>query len=104
MFMHVSQYSNKAPKAWQDKIDIYFLKNGLKLYKYGPNMYVKNFDDDFLIVVLYVDDIILTGIQLALIHELKNNLNHQFEMTDLGLLHYFLGLQILHMVDGIFLS
>jgi len=34
----------------------------------------------------------------------KDKLNNEFEMTDLGLLNYFLGLQIWHMVDGIFLS
>ena len=35
---------------------------------------------------------------------MKNNTKHEFEMTNLGLLHYFLGLHIWHMIDGIFLS
>ena len=83
-----------APRAWYEKIDTYFLKNGFAWCIYNPNLYVKNFGDDFLIVVLYVDDLILTDNQLSFIQELKNNLNHQFEMTYLGLLHYFLGIQI----------
>ena len=67
-------------------------------------MYVKNFGDDILIIVLYVDDLIITGNKLISIQKLKENLKNEFEMTDLGLLQYFLGLQIWHMDDGIFLS
>ena len=66
-------------------------------------MHVKNFGDDILIIVLYVDDLIITGSQLISIQKLKENLKNEFEMIDLGLLHYFLVLQIWHMVDGIFL-
>jgi len=93
-----------APRAWYEKIDTYFLKNGFKRYKYNRNLYVKNFGDEVLIAVLYVDDLIIAGSQLASIQELKDNLKNEFEMIDLGLLHYFLGLHIWHMVNGIFLS
>jgi hypothetical protein len=95
---------NKTPRAWYEKIDTHFLQSGFRWCQYDPNMYVKFFEDDVLIVVLYVDDLILTGNQLSLIQELKNDLKQCFEMTDLGLLHYFLGLQVWHMADGIFLS
>ena len=47
----------------------------------------------FLIIVLYVDDLILTGDEL-LILSCKDDLAKEFEMKDLGLLHYFLGLEI----------
>ena len=73
-------------------IDTYFLKNGFKKCRYDPNIYVKNFDDDVLIVVLYADDLILTGNQLTFTQEMKNNLKKQFEKIESGLLHYFLGL------------
>ena len=46
-----------------------------------------------LIIVLYVDDLILTGDE-QLIHSCKEDLAKEFEMKDLGLLHYFLGLEI----------
>ena len=46
-----------------------------------------------LIIVLYVDDLILTGDEL-LIHSCKADLAKEFEMKDLGLLHYFLGCYI----------
>jgi len=62
------------------------------------------FKDDALIVVLHVDDLILAGSKISLIKELKNDLKDNFEMIDLGFLHYFLGLHVWHMADGIFLS
>ena len=103
--LHKSLYGLKqAPRAWYEKIDTYFLSNSFKRCVSDPNLYVKNIGDDILIIVLYVDDLIITGSQLISIQKLKENLRKEFEMTDLGLLHYFLGLQIWHMADGIFLS
>ena len=56
-----------------------------------------------LIIVLYVDDFILTGDEM-LILSCKEDLAKEFEMKDLGLLHYFLGLEIWQRSDGLFLS
>ena len=54
-----------------------------------------------LIIVLYVDDLILTGDEL-LILSCKEDLAREFKMKDLGLLHYFLGLEIWQHSDGLF--
>ena len=54
-----------------------------------------------LIILLYVDDLILTGDEL-LILSCKEDLAREFEMKDLGLLHYFLGLEIWQRSDGLF--
>jgi hypothetical protein len=51
----------QAPRAWYEKIDIFFLKNGFKWFIYDLNLYVKHFGDEFLIVVLYADDLIITS-------------------------------------------
>ena len=56
-----------------------------------------------LIIILYVDDLILTGDEL-LILSCKEDLTREFEMKDLGLLHYFLGLEIWQCSDGLFVS
>ena len=80
------------------------MSNGFKRCISDPNLYVKKIGDDILIIVLYVDDLIITGNQLISIQKLKENLKNEFEMTNLGLLHYFLGLKIWNMADGIFLS
>jgi hypothetical protein len=56
-----------------------------------------------LIIVLYVDDLILTGDE-KLIHSCKEDLAKEFEMKDMGLLHYFLGLEIWQRDGEIFVS
>ena len=56
-----------------------------------------------LIILLYVDDLILTGDEL-LILSCKEDLAREFEMKDLGLLHYFLGLEIWQRSGGLFVS
>jgi hypothetical protein len=56
-----------------------------------------------LIIVLYVDDLILTGDE-QLIHSCKEDLAKEFEMKDLGLLQYFLGLEIWQQDGEIFMS
>jgi len=56
-----------------------------------------------LIIVLYVDDFILTRDEL-LILSCKEDLTREFEMKDLGLLHCFLGLEIWQRSDGLFVS
>ena len=51
-----------------------------------------------------MDDLIIIGIHLVLIQNMKSDLQKNFEMIDLSILHYFLGLQRWHMTDGIFIS
>ena len=86
--MNKSLYGLKqAPRASCEKIDTHFSKNGSRWCRSDPNMYVKVFEDDVLIVVLYVDDLILTINHLSLIMELKNDLKKCLEMTYIGLLH-----------------
>ena len=56
-----------------------------------------------LIIVLYVDDLILTCDELLILSR-KDDLAKEFEMKDLGLLHYFLGLEIWQCSGGLFVS
>ena len=55
-------------------------------------------------LLLYMDDMIITGDHLSGIQELKNFLSHQFEMKDLGHHSYFLGLEIAHSTDGLYIT
>jgi hypothetical protein len=52
----------------------------------------------------YVDDLVIIGNNVKLVTGLKKQLEITFEMTDLGSLNFFLGIQVLHMDDGIFIS
>ena len=68
-----------------------------------PNLYYKIMDDEPLIFVLYVDNLFLTGNE-KLIGWCKKKLVSEFEMKDLGLMHYFLGLEVWKRQKEIFLS
>eukprot|EP00253_Pinus_taeda_P001624 PITA_01624 len=93
----------QAPRAWYRWIDSYFTRHGFSKSEADPNLYQIVVEGKLLIIVLYVDDLILTGDEL-LILSCKEDLAREFEMKDLGLLHYFLGLEIWQRSDGIFVS
>ena len=57
-----------------------------------------------LIVCLYVDDLMFTGNCDVLFKEFKKSMMDEFEMSDLGVMHYFLGLEVVQSDDGIFVS
>jgi hypothetical protein len=67
------------------------------------NLYYKIVNGESLILVLYVDDLFLTGIE-SLIVECKYALASKFEMKELAMMHYFLGLEVWQRTDEIFLS
>lgn len=68
-------------------------------------MYIKKEEKmEMLLVCLYVDDIIYMGTSSRLVENFKKQMMNRFEMTDLGLLHYFLGLEITQSTRGITLS
>jgi hypothetical protein len=69
-----------------------------------PNVYTKKVGSHLIILILYVDELILTGSDSKLLNHVKTNLKKKFEMTDLGFLHYFLGLHVFQTNEGIFLS
>ena len=83
----------QAPRAWYERIDCYLMKLGFSRSEADPNLYFKVEDGKPLILVLYVDDLFLTGVD-ALIIKYKRELASEFEMKDLGLMHYFLGLEV----------
>jgi hypothetical protein len=85
-------------------MDNFLLDTNFSRCHFDPNVFTKKVGSDLIILVLYVDDLILTGSDRKLLTHVKTNLKKKFEMIDLGYLHYFLGLQVLHTKEGIFLS
>jgi Reverse transcriptase (RNA-dependent DNA polymerase) len=95
----------QAPRAWYSKIDGYFIENGFERSSSEPSLYVKKSEKgEFLIVCLYVDDMIYMGTSQNLVEKFKESMKKRFEMTDLGLLKYFLGLEVIQDDEGIFVS
>ena len=81
----------QAPRAWYGRIDGYLINLGFIKSDADPNLYYKIVDNEPLILVMYVDDFFLRGNE-KLIEWCKKRLASEFEMKDLGLMHYFLGL------------
>ena len=71
---------------------------------YNFSLFLCHTDKCTILLLLYVDDMIITGDDFSGIQELKDFLSHQFEMKDLGHLSYFLGLEITHSTDGLYIT
>ncbi|KAL0384142.1 UNVERIFIED_CONTAM: Retrovirus-related Pol polyprotein from transposon RE1 [Sesamum radiatum] len=93
----------QAPRAWYSRIDNYFMNRGFRRSLSEPTLYVKRQGNDTLIVSLYVDDLIYTGNNEKMIHDFKEDMMKTFEMSDLGLMHFFLGIEINQEKEGIFI-
>lgn len=93
----------QAPRAWYANIDSYLVKLGFTRSNVNPNIYFKVVQGMPLILVLYVDDLFLTGSEPLMI-ECKRDLASKFEMKDLGLMHYFIGSEVWQRPSEIFLS
>eukprot|EP00253_Pinus_taeda_P025882 PITA_25882 len=83
----------QAPRVWYSRIDSYLQENGFEKCEGEPTLYIKEKDGKILIVVLYVDDVIFTCNDDYLIENFKIVMKEEFEMTDMGLLRYFLGME-----------
>ncbi|KAH9669728.1 hypothetical protein KPL70_021911 [Citrus sinensis] len=94
----------QAPRVWNSIIDKYFQEKGFTKCPYEHALYVKENYGDILIVYLYVDDLIFTGSNPSLFEEFKRVMIKEFEMTDIGLMAYYLGIEIKHKEEGIFIS
>ena len=93
----------QAPRASYERIDSYLMKLGFTRSNADPNLYFKVVKGKPLTLVLYVDDLFLTGVD-PLIHQCKRELAAEFEIKDLGLTHYLLGLEVWQRPSEIFLS
>jgi protein associated with RNAse G/E len=94
---------NQAPRAWYGMIDSFLMSLGFTKSKSDPNLYFKIVDDGPVILLLYVDDLFLIG-EENLIIDYKKKLAIEFEMKELGPMHYFLGLEVWKSLEEIFLN
>jgi len=93
----------KAPRAWYTRIDNYFTKLGFTKSEADANLYHIMVKGKPLIIVLYVDDLILIGDD-QLNMSCKEDLAREFEMKDMGLMHYFLGMEVWQKDGELFMS
>ncbi|KAK3038945.1 hypothetical protein RJ639_027430 [Escallonia herrerae] len=94
----------QAPRAWFAKFNSTLQQFGFASSAYDSVLFIQKFAQGIILVLLYVDDMIITGSDLDGISTLKQDLNHHFEMKDLGTLSYFLGLEVSTASNGYYLS
>lgn len=95
----------QAPRAWNARIDSYLHQNSLTKCPYEHAVFTKkNHHGEFLIICLYVDDLLYTGNSSEMFKELKQLMFKEFEMIDDRLMSYFLGIEVKQRHDGIFIS
>ena len=81
----------QAPRTWYGKMDSFLMSLGFTKTKADSNLYFKVEDERLVILLLYVDDLFLTGNE-ELITDTRRRLATEFKMKYLGMMHYFLGM------------
>ncbi|GKB63622.1 copia protein [Tanacetum coccineum] len=91
----------KAPKAWYDRLKAFLLKHGYFMGMVDNTLFTKKFKSHLIIVQIYDDDIIFGFTCQNLCDDFAKIMHDEFEMSMMGELNFFLGLQIKQMEDGI---
>lgn len=94
----------QAPRAWFQRLSTLLVTLGLYCSRADTSLFVLKRGSTLLYLLVYVDDIILTGNDPAIIRTFISRLNNEFATKDLGTLSYFLGLEASYTDDGLFLT
>lgn len=93
----------QAPRAWYGKIAEFLTQSGYSVTSADSSLFAKANGERIAIVLVYVDDLIITGDDVEEIFRTKENLSVRFQMKELGQLKHFLGLEVDQTKEGIFL-
>ncbi|PWA87032.1 ribonuclease H-like domain-containing protein [Artemisia annua] len=94
----------QAPRKWNEKLTSVLKENGFVQSPNDFSLFIKNENDVMLVLLVYVDDIIITGNNVEEIDKFKKFLSSKFLIKDLGKLKYFLGIEVLDTDNGICLT
>ncbi|GJS81073.1 putative ribonuclease H-like domain-containing protein [Tanacetum coccineum] len=95
---------HQAPRAWYETLSTYLLENGFKRGTIDKTLFIKKNKGDILLVQVYVDDIIFGSTKKSLCVEFEQMMHKRFQMSSMGELTFFLGLQVKQKYNGIFIS
>ncbi|GJX36495.1 retrovirus-related pol polyprotein from transposon TNT 1-94 [Tanacetum coccineum] len=90
----------QAPKAWYDRLKAFLIKHGYKMRMVDNTLFTKKKTSNLINVQIYVDDIIFGSTCQDMCDEFAKIMHEEFEMSMMGELNFFLGLQIKQMEDG----
>lgn len=103
--LHKSLYGLKqAPRAWYERFSTQLIHLGFQASLANSSLFILRHGKLLVYLLVYVDDIVLTGNNPQFLNVLVKELSQAFELKDLGDLHYFLGLQITGTAKGLFLN
>nr|GEW81307.1 retrovirus-related Pol polyprotein from transposon TNT 1-94 [Tanacetum cinerariifolium] len=95
---------HQALRAWYETLSTYLLDNGFQRGKINKTLFIKRHKGDILLVYVYVDDIIFGSTKKKLCNAFERLMHEKFQMSSMGELTFFLGLQVKQKKDGIFIS
>jgi hypothetical protein len=93
----------QAPRAWYSRIDTHFLDLGFTKNLSEFTLYLRKVNDELLMVSLYVDDLLVTKSNMKQIDVFKREKEDVFEMTDMGKMTFFLGMEVKQKENEIFI-
>nr|GEX55873.1 putative ribonuclease H-like domain-containing protein [Tanacetum cinerariifolium] len=95
---------HQALRAWCQTLSTYLLDNGFHKGQIGKTLFFKRVKGNIILVQVYVDDIIFGFIKKEMCTEFEKMMHKKFQMSSMGKLTFFLGLQVTQKDDGIFIS
>nr|GEV33670.1 hypothetical protein [Tanacetum cinerariifolium] len=94
----------QAPRAWYDELSMFLLQNHFFMGTTDPTLFIRSFVDEILVVHVYIDDIIFGSTHPRYTQLFSNLMKRRFEMSMMGEMTFFLGLQVNQSPCGIFLN
>lgn len=94
----------QAPRAWFERFNSVVCAAGFSPSDHDPALFTHTSEHGHTLLLLYVDDMLITGDDLEYITFVKQRLSEQFMMSDLGPLSYFLGIEVTSAAEGYSLS
>ncbi|GKE41510.1 retrovirus-related pol polyprotein from transposon TNT 1-94, partial [Tanacetum coccineum] len=95
---------NQAPRTWYDELSNFLLSKGFSKGSIDPTLFITKHGEDILLVQIYVDDIIFGSTNTKLSKRFEKLMHNKFEMSMMGELKFFLGIQIHQSPRGIFIN
>ncbi|GJX72710.1 putative ribonuclease H-like domain-containing protein [Tanacetum coccineum] len=95
---------HQAPRAWYETLSTYLLDNGFQRGQIDKTLFIKRVKGDILLVQVYVDDIIFGSTRKEMYTEFEKMMHKKFQISSMGELTFFLGLQVTQKYNGNFIS
>jgi hypothetical protein len=92
----------QAPRAWYGRLRGFLFERGFEMGKVDQTLFLLRQGRDILIVQVYVDDIVFGGSSNSIVSKFADDMSREFEMSMMGELQFFLGLQIKQSKEGTF--